>query len=224
MPRQNILKNPGPNPFWDFWAPIILTFSLYIGIRHYIAEARYIPSGSMLPGLQVNDRLLIEKLSFLRRPPRRGEIVVFNSPYAFDRVLASRKASSKIRCALVNFPLISIVLGIRDPACDAYIKRVVAVSGDKVLVNSRGEVFLNGVLKKEPYVTNYCPSDLRGISSCKRLDLKVPDRHVLVLGDNRNNSWDGRFWPGGAFLPEDQIVGRAFWRFWPIKRLGFLVP
>ena len=49
---------------WDFWGPVLLTLSLYIGIRSFIAEARYIPSGSMLPGLKVNDRLLIEKLTF----------------------------------------------------------------------------------------------------------------------------------------------------------------
>ena len=43
-----------------------------------------------------------------------------------------------------------------------------------------------------------------------------------VLGDNRANSWDGRFWPGGAFLPEKEIIGRAFWRFWPLSTSGAL--
>jgi len=45
---------------------------------------------------------------------------------------------------------------------------------------------------------------------------------VLVLGDNRQNSWDGRFWPGGPFLPEKEILGRAVIRFWPLNRLGGL--
>ena len=61
--------------------------ALYFGIRHYLAEARFIPSGSMLPGLQIQDRLLVEKLTYRGRKPRRGEIVVFNSPYAFDPAL-----------------------------------------------------------------------------------------------------------------------------------------
>ena len=50
--------------WWDFWGPIVVTFSLYAGIKSFIAEARYIPSGSMLPGLQIHDRLLIEKITF----------------------------------------------------------------------------------------------------------------------------------------------------------------
>ena len=72
------------HPFWDFWAPVLFTIALYFGLRQYVAEARFIPSGSMLPGLQIDDRLLVEKLSYRFRQPRRGEIVVFNSPYAFD--------------------------------------------------------------------------------------------------------------------------------------------
>ena len=80
--KQN--KNSWWHSFFDAWGPVSLTVLLYIGIRHFIGEARYIPSGSMLPGLEVNDRLIIEKLSLRKRAPFRGEIVVFNSPYSFD--------------------------------------------------------------------------------------------------------------------------------------------
>ena len=51
-------------------------------------------------------------------------------------------------------------------------------------------------------------------------NLKVPKGHVLVLGDNRANSEDGRSWPG-TFLPKEEIIGRAFFRFWPLERIGF---
>ncbi|WP_320667304.1 signal peptidase I [Prochlorococcus sp. MIT 1307] len=210
------------HPFWDFWGPIFLTVFLYTGIRNYIAEARYIPSGSMLPELEINDRLLIEKLTFFRRAPRRGEIVVFNSPYSFDPHLRSRKGPSTFKCALVTFPLFALLTGIGDPACDAYIKRVVAIGGDQVLINLKGEVFLNGRKTVEPYVTNFCDQLTKAFPNCKTLKARVPMGHVLVLGDNRGNSWDGRYWPGGPFLPEREILGRAIWRFWPLNRFDSL--
>ena len=68
--------------------------ALYLGIRQFLVEARYIPSGSMKPGLQIQDRLLVEKLTYRTRSPKRGEIVVFNSPYAFDPALRSPQKPS----------------------------------------------------------------------------------------------------------------------------------
>ena len=215
------LESPS-NLFWDFWGPVFLTVSLYSGIRHYIAEARYIPSGSMLPALQINDRLLIEKLSLKGRSPKRGEIIVFNSPYSFDSILRSKKESSVVKCALVTFPLVASLTGLTDPACDAYIKRVVAIGGDQVSVNFKGEVVINGVSRPEPYVSNFCDGVLNSLGTCRSLRTKVPTGYVLVLGDNRSNSWDSRYWPGGPFLPEEEILGRAIWRFWPLNRFGLL--
>jgi signal peptidase I len=210
------------HPFWDFWAPVLFTLALYLGIRQLVVEARYIPSGSMLPGLQIQDRLLVEKLTFRTRPPRRGEIVVFNSPYAFDPALRSPQRPSPLRCILVNLPLVSFIPGLANPACDAYIKRVIAVAGDRVVVSPSGEVILNGEPLEEPYVQRFCAVNEQGMSPCRTIDTTVPDASVLVLGDNRQNSWDGRFWPGGPFLPENEILGRAVIRFWPLNRLGGL--
>ena len=210
------------HPFWDFWAPVLFTIALYFGLRQYVAEARFIPSGSMLPGLQIDDRLLVEKLSYRFRKPRRGEIVVFNSPYAFDPALRSQNEPSGLQCAVAQLPVIGLIPGLSHPACDAYIKRVVGVPGDEVVVNPRGEVTLNGEPLDEPYVTNFCRLDEQGMSRCNTLNVTVPKGHVLMLGDNRANSWDGRYWPGGAFVPESEILGRATWRFWPFKRSGSL--
>ena len=213
------------NDFLDFWAPLLISLGLYVGIRSFLAEARYIPSGSMLPSLQINDRLLVEKLTFRHRPPRRGEIVVFNSPYAFDKKLLSqrsRKLPSKIECAVSTFPLINALMGRGDPACDAYIKRIVAIGGDNVFINSKGQVFVNGKLSKEVYGPNYCELNSLRINSCVPLNTLVPVSKVMVLGDNRSNSWDSRFWPGGPFLPESEIIGRAVWRFWPMNRISVL--
>ena len=224
-PSSEIKKRQLNDDFWDFWGPFLLTIGLYLGIRNYLAEARYIPSGSMIPSLQIGDRLLIEKITFRRRSPRRGEIVVFNSPDSFDSVLIANRSKplpSSLHCAVTTFPLIHLLPGIRDKACDAYIKRVVAVGGDKVFVTSKAEVFVNGNFVKEPYISGYCPSTTRGFSSCLPIDTLVPDSHVLVLGDNRVNSLDSRAWEGGPFLSEKEIIGRAVFRFWPINRIGRL--
>lgn len=212
---------PNENP-WAFWRSVLVTLAVALGIRQYLVEARYIPSGSMLPGLQLQDRLLVEKLSYLKREPRRGEIVVFHSPHSFDPVLAAGSSRNPLRCLLVNLPLLGSLPGVANPACDAYIKRVVALPGERVVVDPRGHVFINGQRLVEPYVKGDCPVDSQGMGPCRTLNAVVPAGHVLTLGDNRANSWDGRFWPGGAFLPQNQIIGRAFWRFYPFNRTGSL--
>ncbi len=225
--KNSVFKSsvsPKDNSFLDFWGPIFFTIALYLGIKHYIAEARYIPSGSMLPSLQLQDRLLIEKLTFRRRSPRRGEIVVFNSPYAFDAVLKKTNSPLPLQCSFLNFPLIALIPGLNNSTCVPYIKRVVAIEGDKVRINSRGEVRLNNIMYAEPYVDNFCSKETHSIGLCKSMDLIVPKGHVIVLGDNRANSCDSRCWPGGPFVPTGQIIGRAVFRFWPLARVGFLKP
>ena len=219
---SNQTKDCWWDSFFDTWGPVSLTILLYIGIRHFIAEARYIPSGSMLPGLKVNDRLIIEKLSLRKRAPFRGEIVVFNSPYSFDKkLIADRQIQlpSKLKCSLITFPLISWIPTLKDRACDAYIKRVIAVGGDRLYINEKGAIIVNGRSIEEPYVEYFCPKKAE-FNLCRPVTTTIPKGHVFVLGDNRANSWDSRFWPEGGLLPQKEIIGKATWRFWPIGRFG----
>lgn len=209
---------------WLFWRSVLLTLAVALGIRQFLLEARYIPSGSMLPGLQIQDRLLVEKLSYRVRSPRRGEIVVFHAPQRFDPVLTGGVRPSPLQCLLVNLPGISALPGVQQPACDAFIKRVIGLPGEQVSVDPRGRVRIDGRALVEPYVQRYCRLDGRGPALCRPLNVVVPAGSVLVLGDNRANSWDGRFWPGGPFLPQSEIIGRAFWRFLPISSWGSLGP
>ena len=209
------------------WFPLLLLASLVTSCRSFVAEPRYIPSGSMLPELQINDRIIIEKFSRRYQDPKRGEIVVFNSPFAFDKellLLRSKPLPKKAYCVFMSFPPMSIISGLRDPACDAYIKRVVALPGEIVSVNEFGEVFINNKKLDEPYINNFC----KGLffEDCGSFEnLTVPKNTYLVLGDNRSNSWDGRYWPGSKFLNKKQIIGKAFYRFWPLNNLGtFKIP
>ena len=209
--------------FLKEWGLLILLTFFVSSCRSFIAEPRYIPSGSMLPGLQINDRLIIEKLSLRNALPNRGDIVVFKSPYAFDEKLISSRTKplpKKRYCFFMSFPPMSIIPGLRDQACDAYIKRVIALPGEIVSINTRGEVFINDRLISEPYVAYKCPLSL--FNRCGEFEnIKVPKDHFLVLGDNRSNSWDGRYWPGSKFLHKKDIIGRAYLRFWPLSKIGF---
>ena len=216
--------------FWKYlnmdivneWLPLIFITFLISSCRTFILEPRYIPSGSMLPTLQINDRILIEKFSIKNIEPKRGDIVVFNSPFSFDKKLIefrSKPLPKKSYCFFMSLPPMSIIPGLGDRACDAYIKRIVALSGEMVSVNQFGEVFINQNKLYEPYVVKKCKESF--YDECGQFrDFKVPANHYFVLGDNRANSWDGRYWPGGKFLHKDEIIGKAYIRFWPLKSFG----
>lgn len=172
------------NPWLEGLKTIGLSAVLAFGIRTFVAEARYIPSGSMLPTLQINDRLIVDKLGYHFKTPERGDIVVFSPTDTLEKQ---------------NFH-------------DAFIKRVIGVPGDKVEVKN-GRVFINDKPLDEDYIAER-PQYQYG-------PVTVPQDQYLVLGDNRNNSYDSHYW---GFVPRDHIIGRAVVRFWPMNRLGEITP
>lgn len=180
-------KNPqstSENPLLEGVKTIGLSVILALGIRTFVAEARYIPSGSMLPTLQINDRLIVDKLSYHFQTPQRGDIVVFSPTDTLKQQ---------------NFK-------------DAFIKRVIGLPGEKVAVKG-GRVYINNKPLQEKYIED-APDYQYG-------PVTVPTDSYLVLGDNRNNSYDSHYW---GFVPRDRIIGRAVVRFWPLNRLGELDP
>lgn len=190
-PQQSKPANT-ENPWLETIKTLGLSVILAFGIRTFVAEARYIPSGSMLPTLEINDRLIIEKLSKHFRKPERGDIIVFWPPSeATSKCLGQHTPTPKRR--------------------DAYIKRVIGLPGEEVRVTNQ-QVYINGRKLDEEYTLKDSPS--RNFSP-----VTVPDNAYLVLGDNRNNSCDSRSW---GFVVHEDIIGRAVLRFWPMGRLGSL--
>ena len=163
---------------------LILAIALVLSvlIRMFVAEPRYIPSDSMIPTLEIGDRLVVEKVSYHLHPPKAGEIVVFSPP----KQLQVQGYSIQ----------------------QAFIKRIIAQSGQTVAVRN-GIVYVDNQPLKEDYIAeppayNWGPG-------------KVPADHYFVMGDNRNDSNDSHIW---GFLPQENIIGHAAFRFWPFERWG----
>jgi signal peptidase I len=164
----------------EYLVILLVSFALVFGfVRPFVMEAFWIPSGSMIPTLEIGDRVLVNKFIYRFTEPKRGDIIVFESV---------------------------------DNPDEDLIKRVVGLPGDTVAVR-RGHLLLNGERQREPYVNKKLPD--RSFYA----KTKVPKGHVFVMGDNRGNSADSRvFGP----LPEKNIEGEAFLRFWPPHRIGLL--
>jgi signal peptidase I len=161
---------------------IAIALALALFIRAFVAEPRFIPSDSMLPTLEVGDRLVVEKISYRFRPPATGEIVVFDPPQQ---------------------------LQIQGYAKDqAFIKRVIGTPGQTVQIED-GKVYLNGNSLKEDYIAE---------PPAYRMEpVRVPEDQLFVMGDNRNNSNDSHVW---GFLPKENVIGHACFRFWPFSRIS----
>ena len=181
---------------------IVTVLILVILIRSVLGEPRWIPSSSMEPNLQIGDNLIIEKVSYRFGEPQRGDIIVFYPPHhELDPSLWGKFAR------MIGF----------FSKDEAYIKRIIALPGEEVKVVPNEGVYINGELLDEPYqkevYTGLCTEDMY----CG--PYVVPEHSYYMMGDNRNDSTDSRFW---GVLPEKRIVGKAVFRFWPIYRVGVI--
>lgn len=180
------------NSIWrEYFEAIVIAVLLALFIRTFIVQAFKIPSGSMLPTLQIGDHLLVNKFSYgIKNPfsgsvliplgkPKRGDIVVF------------------------KFPL--------DKSVD-YIKRVIGIAGDTVEIKNK-KVFINNKPVKDPHA-HFSDKTIVPATAGPRDNfgpITVPKGKIFCMGDNRDNSYDGRFW---GFVDQRDVLGKAFMIYW----------
>lgn len=183
---------------------VVFVVVMVIIIRFFVGEIRWIPSGSMRPTLVENDRIFVERYSRFFRTPDRGDIMVFYPP--FEEL---KNTPVKVFARLTGFFC-------KDTA---YIKRVIGLPGDKFEIKTddtgKSMVYINDKPLNEPYIQNaYDYSLCSEAMICG--PIVIPEKHYMMLGDNRGNSKDSRYW---GLLPEDRFIGRAVFLFWPFNRL-----
>lgn len=175
----------------EYTEAIVIALVLALFIRTFIVQAFKIPSGSMLPTLQIGDHLLVNKFIYGVKMPFSGTVIIpVRKPKANDIVV-------------FKFP--------KNPKLD-YIKRVIAVAGDTVEVRNK-HIYINGQPFKDEHgvfsdakihPANVDPRDNFG-------PVTVPDGKIFTMGDNRDNSYDGRFW---GFVDLKAVRGKAFILYW----------
>ena len=205
----------------ETWDTVVFVVIAVILIRFFIAELRWIPSGSMLPTLVggqglIGDRIVVEKLSKFpniiknhrfENEPKRGDIMIFYPPFV-----------------KLNTDPISVFSRLTGFFCKdvAYIKRVIGLPGEKLEIkqseNGAYIVYINDKPLQEDYILSEydfhkCKSDMY----CG--PLTIPKDHYFMMGDNRGNSLDSRFW---GTLPKERFIGRAVFVFFPFNRIKIL--
>ena len=173
----------------EFIQSIVLALSVFVLLYLFVAQPNEVKGSSMFPNFVDKEYLLTEKISYRFGTPSRGDVVIFKAPAGET-------------CAIDE--------------CE-YIKRIIGVPGDKVMVKD-GEVYLNGELLDQSFLPDGVYSN-PGEFCQEGLEVTVPEDHYLCFGDNRPNSRDGReFGP----IKKDLIIGKAFFRYWPTDKIGLI--
>lgn len=173
----------------EFIQSIVLALAVFVLFYLFVAQPNEVKGSSMFPNFKDKQYLLTEKISYRFNEPRRGDVVIFKAP-------ASEPCAAD--------------------ECE-YIKRVIGVPGDKVMVKE-GDVYLNGEKLDQSFLPEMVYSS-PGEYMEEGIEKEVPGDQYLCFGDNRPNSRDGReFGP----INRDLIIGKAFFRYWPLDAVGLI--
>jgi signal peptidase I len=174
---------------------IVIALVIAVLLRTFVVQTFFIPSGSMEPTLQIGDRIVVDKLAYALHGVGRGDIVVFARP-------------PHENCA--------------GPPVADLVKRVVGLPGETISLSGNGYVLINGKRLDETWL----PSSERGTTypgpagTAYALNhpYKIPKGDYFVMGDNRGDSCDSRFW---GPISGSLIVGKVDLRIWPLSSFRF---
>ena len=190
---------------------LVVTVAVAIGlallIQAFLVKPYKIPSRSMVPTLVVGQRILVNRLS---THPGIGDVVVFHPPSGADPI--SPVCGDPAQGSGKQQPCDR---GTPAESDQTFVKRVVGLPGDHLTIKD-GKVWRNGVKESGSYI-QYCGTT---VGTCTFPEsIKVPADEYYMMGDNRGDSDDSRFW---GPVPQKWIVGEAFATYWPIDRIGLL--
>jgi signal peptidase I len=189
---------------------LVLTVAIAVGlallIQAFIVKPYRIPSPSMVPTLDVGQRVLTNRLI---NHPSVGDIVVFHPPKGADPQTPvcgnPNQGEGHGQACATHTP---------GESSQTFIKRVVGGPGDRIQIEN-GHVRRNGVLEKDAYIAPCGNGD-----GCNmRIPITVPAGEYFMMGDNRGESDDSRFW---GPVPDNWVIGVAFFTYWPPNRIGLL--
>jgi len=152
-------------------------------IKNCLIINMHVPTGSMENTIMPGDRLIGNRLSYIKDGPERGDVVVFKYP---------------------------------DDEKETYVKRVIGLPGETVEIRD-AKIYING--SEEPLEEDYLKEDWTVATG--NYHFEVPEDSYLMLGDNRNDSWDARYWTN-PYVREDKILGKAAVIYWPVHDIGKL--
>jgi signal peptidase I len=184
----------------EYAEAILIALLLALFIRTFVVQAFKIPSGSMMNTLLVGDHILVNKFIYGVKSPFTGSTwIPFKNPQRKDVIV-------------FKYPV--------NPKQD-YIKRVVGVPGDTIEIRDK-KLYVNGELQDEEYAIYLDSRNIPG--SVQKRDnmgpITVPDQSLFVMGDNRDNSYDSRFW---NFVNFSSVKGKAFILYWSWDKENFSV-
>jgi len=192
------------NPLVELVTIVAMALALALGIQAVIVKPFRIPSVSMVPTLEVKQRVLVDRVSYRFSEPSRGDIVVFKPPAGADTNTCGDGQKAGQPCAKPT----------PEKSETNYIKRIVGEPGDRIKV-LRGRAYVNGKQADEPFARASADCDICNLPR----EITIPPGHFFMMGDNRGESADSRIW---GPVPKRWIVGNAFTTYWPPKRIGTL--